>query len=112
MNELTKFSKSVIDIILQIPFGKVASYGMIAAFAGNPRAARQVARILHSCSSKYNLPWHRIVNSKGQISLKYGSGYEIQESLLKKESVLLLNGRLANKDDFWLGPNIITNHRL
>lgn len=64
---LTPFTKNVIDIIRTIPKGKVMTYGQIARLAGNPRAARQVARILHSMSGKYHLPWHRVVNSKGQI---------------------------------------------
>ena len=46
------FHEKVIDIIKKIPRGKVASYGQIAAYAGNPRAARQVVRTLHSSSRK------------------------------------------------------------
>lgn len=75
------------DIIKSIPEGKVASYGQIATFAGNPRAARQVVRVLHACSGADDLPWHRVVNSKGTISLKPGHGYETQKRLLKKEGV-------------------------
>ena len=80
------FHQRVVDTIRKIPKGKVATYGQIAAFAGNPRGARQVARALHTSSKKENLPWHRVINSKGCISLK-GSGFELQKSLLKKEGV-------------------------
>ncbi|MFX1494230.1 MAG: MGMT family protein, partial [Promethearchaeota archaeon] len=59
------FSQNIRELIKQIPYGRIATYGQIAAFAGNPRAARQVAWILHSCSKKDNLPWHRVINSKG-----------------------------------------------
>ncbi len=81
------FTDRVKHIIKEIPRGKVATYGQIAAFAGSPRAARQVVRILHSCSEKDKLPWQRVVNGRGMISLKTGHGYEIQMSMLKKEGV-------------------------
>ena len=81
------FHEKVIDIIKRIPRGKVAAYGQIAAFAGNPRAARQVARTLHSSSRKEGLPWHRVINSKGRISLKPSYGYEIQKERLQKEGI-------------------------
>ena len=81
------FYQRVIAIIKNIPEGKVATYGQIATYAGNPRAARQVSYILHSSSEKENLPWHRVINSKGSISLKPGHGYELQKQMLKKEGI-------------------------
>ncbi|MFK8012432.1 MAG: MGMT family protein [Marinicellaceae bacterium] len=83
---MSPFTKEVIHIIQSIPAGKVASYGQIALVAGNPRAARQVSRILHTCTKKYNLPWHRVINSQGKISLK-NEGFELQYDLLKSEGV-------------------------
>lgn len=82
------FTKKVIELIREIPEGRVVTYGFIAALAGNPRAARQVARVLHSCSRKEGLPWHRVVNRDGRISLKPFQGYEIQKQLLEGERVL------------------------
>ena len=84
---VTEFTEAVIAAIKKIPKGKVATYGQIATLAGSPRAARQVVRILHSSSKKHNLPWHRVINSQGKISLKPSSGYEIQLALLEKEKV-------------------------
>jgi methylated-DNA-protein-cysteine methyltransferase-like protein len=55
--------------------------------AGNPRAARQVVRILHASSSAENLPWHRVVNSKGRIGLKPGQGFELQKAMLEQEGI-------------------------
>lgn len=74
-------------LIKRIPRGKVASYGQIAALAGQPRGARQVAWVLHSSSDKDALPWHRVINSQGTISLPRTAGYELQRALLKKEGV-------------------------
>lgn len=85
---IESFHQRVIDIIKSIPKGKVAPYGQIAALAGDRLAARQVVRVLRSSSKKENLPWHRVVNSEGGISLKPGSGYEVQKELLKKEGIV------------------------
>ncbi len=82
------FTLRIIEIIRAIPEGNVATYGSIAAMAGNPRAARQVSRILHTCASKEDLPWHRVINRQGKISLKPFQGYEVQKQLLEQEGVL------------------------
>ena len=87
-NYKDSFSERVKRVLKSVPQGKVATYGQIAAYAGNLRAARQVAWLLHSSSNKYNLPWHRIINSNGRISLKPGQGYEIQKVLLEREGVI------------------------
>ena len=81
------FHQRAVEIIKRIPKGKVATYGQIAALAGEPRAARQVVRVLSSSSGKHDLPWHRVVNKLGMISLQPGRGYEIQRSLLEAEGV-------------------------
>lgn len=81
------FTLRVIELIRSIPEGRVATYGGIAAAAGSPRAARQVVRILHTCSRKEKLPWHRIVNREGRIALKPFAGYEEQKILLEAEGV-------------------------
>ncbi len=92
-SKLSPFHQCVIDIIRRIPRGKVASYGQIAGLAGDPRAARQVVRILHTQSEKRGLPWYRVINKQGRISLPRHGGYELQKSLLKKEGVRF------NRDD-------------
>ena len=98
------FQQRVISRIKKIPKGKVATYGLIAAMAGNPRAARQVVRALHSSSAKEKLPWHRVINSKGEISLPRGSGYEEQAALLESEGVRLgIAGRIDLKKYLWSG---------
>jgi methylated-DNA-protein-cysteine methyltransferase-like protein len=75
------------EIIKKIPRGKVATYGQIATYAGNPRASRLVVWTLNSSSQREKLPWHRVINSRGRISLKPGQGYEIQKMLLQKEGI-------------------------
>jgi len=84
----TPFTLRVINLIHSIPSGKVTTYGSIAAMAGNRRAARQVARILHSSSRKEHLPWHRVINREGRISLARQQGYEDQKELLENEGII------------------------
>lgn len=92
------------DIIKAIPHGKVVTYGLIAAHAGNHRGARQVARLLHSSSQKENLPWHRVVNRNGMISLKPFQGYETQKQLLENEGIIFSNKDAINFDSFLWHP--------
>lgn len=93
-----EFTLSVIDIIKKIPRGKVLSYGLVALLAGNPRGARGVSWILHSMTGKHNLPWWRVVNSKGIISLKTPEGKDYQRFRLKQEGV-------AVSDDYRIDMN-------
>ncbi|XKE93861.1 MGMT family protein [Metaplanococcus flavidus] len=82
------FTLRVIQTIQNIPAGKVMTYGQIAAQAGSPRAARQVARLLHSMSAKYDLPWHRVINASGQISFQDENHCQTQKELLLGEGVV------------------------
>jgi methylated-DNA-protein-cysteine methyltransferase related protein len=77
----------IVEVVLRIPKGKVATYGQIARAAGYPNGARVVVWTLNSQSRKHGLPWHRVVNAKGTISLAPGDGYELQKSMLVAEGV-------------------------
>lgn len=82
------FTERVIYIIKKVPTGRVASYGQIAALAGSPGAARQVGFILRS-SSLDSLPWWRIINNAGVLSIKgsFEATKSLQKDLLEKEGV-------------------------
>lgn len=84
---MTDFTNNVIRIIKTIPFGKVMTYGQIAKAAGSPRSARQVVRILHSMSEKYDLPWHRVINSKGEIGFRDEEMVLTQKLMLEAEGI-------------------------
>lgn len=81
------FTVKAIELIAQIPKGKVMTYGQIAACAGSPRGARQVARLLHSMSRKHGLPWHRVINAQGKIVLQDEESRFAQLQLLQEEGV-------------------------
>lgn len=91
---MTPFTERAIHIIKQIPPGKVMTYGQVAALAGSPRGARQVVRILHSMSKKYNLPWHRVINSKGIISIRDDESHIIQILSLQSEGIQVCDGTI------------------
>ncbi|MYL63211.1 DNA methyltransferase [Bacillus hwajinpoensis] len=83
-----QFTENVVTIIKKIPPGKVMTYGQIAKCAGSPRGARQVVRILHTMSRKHELPWHRVINAKGEIGLKSEDGYIDQKMMLEGEGIV------------------------
>ena len=99
---MTEQSQRIIEEILAIPKSKVSCYRDIALRAGQPNGARQVVRILHSLSKKYNLPWHRIVRADGFIALENGNGAELQAELLREEGVEVSDeGRVDLKKYGW-----------
>jgi methylated-DNA-protein-cysteine methyltransferase-like protein len=103
----SEFTEDVIRIISNIPRGKVLSYGGIAVLAGSPRGARQVTRILHSSSKKHNLPWHRVVNSQGRISMKDPMSYSQQKALLESEGIKFSSKDRIDFDEYFWSINSI-----
>ena len=86
--KMTDFSLAVLKFVKMIPRGKVASYGQIAALAGKPHGARGVGWILNSSAEAYNLPWQRVLNSKGKISFPTKSEeFKLQKLMLLEEGV-------------------------
>jgi methylated-DNA-protein-cysteine methyltransferase-like protein len=99
-----EFAEQVIRVIKSIPRGKVATYGQIAALAGNPRGARQVVRFLKTYSRKENLPWHRVINARGRISLPAGEGRELQAAMLRREKITVTDDEKVDLRKFLWRP--------
>ena len=101
MREKNSFEK-IYDVIRQIPKGKVASYGQIAALAGNRRWARVVGYALRAVPSGSDLPCHRVVTKDGRMSCAFGSGMcNRQTELLKAEGVGFQDGRVDMERYQW-----------
>lgn len=100
------FTRRTIKIIGRIPEGKVTTYGQIAAAAGNHCGARQVARILHSSSDKYQLPWHRVVNVDGKISPRSSMSHVEQRRNLESEGVRFDGTQRINFEKFLWIPDM------
>lgn len=105
-NKAETFTQRVVRAIRSVPRGKVATYGLIALVAGNPRGARQVAWTLHSVTEKEKLPWHRLINRQGMISLPKGAGYETQKELLLDEGVTFDREDRIDLDRFLWKPRV------
>jgi methylated-DNA-protein-cysteine methyltransferase-like protein len=83
------FKHFVITFVKKIPKGKVVSYGQVAASCGHPRAARQVGGVLRNLDPGAGIPWWRVVNNKGLISIKgnWEASKELQRELLRKDGI-------------------------
>jgi methylated-DNA-protein-cysteine methyltransferase-like protein len=80
---------AIYDIVRQIPPGQVATYGQVAELAGLYGRARMVGYALYRVAPDSDLPWHRVVNAKGEISqspVRYGSD-QLQRSRLEAEGI-------------------------
>jgi methylated-DNA-protein-cysteine methyltransferase-like protein len=80
---------AICAVIRRIPKGWVATYGQVAAMAGLPRRARLVGHVLQNLDPATKIPWHRVVNAKGEVSysLSRNGGDALQQRLLQKEGV-------------------------
>jgi len=88
--------------VRKIPRGKVATYGGVARASGLPRQARLVGYALHNLPPNFDIPWHRVINSQGRISLpKNGGHHERQRRLLEKEGIAFLKDRVDLKRYEW-----------
>ena len=81
----SEFKQKVFDIVAQIPRGRVATYGQVAAMAGAAWAAWEVGQIAHSGPS--NLPWQRVVNKSGGLAKGWPGGIDGHKNALLEEGV-------------------------
>jgi methylated-DNA-protein-cysteine methyltransferase-like protein len=98
-----RFHAAVYALVRRVPRGQVVTYGQIAALLGYPRAARAVGQAMRHCPA--GLPWHRVVNARGGISLRGNVGNMLtQRILLEQEGVRIRRGRLVLARYRWAGP--------
>jgi methylated-DNA-protein-cysteine methyltransferase-like protein len=97
------FFSEVYRIVAEIPEGKVATYGQIAAMLGHPRGARTVGWAMRQAPSGANLPCHRVVNKKGEMSPDWVfGGAEVQRAELEAEGVnFRADGRVDMAASLW-----------
>jgi methylated-DNA-protein-cysteine methyltransferase-like protein len=98
------FTLRIRCLVRAIPRGKVASYRQIAALAGDARLARQVAWVLHASTDKEGLPWHRVINARGSISLPAEQGGREQARRLQAEGVPVGPGGVVDIEAFVWRP--------
>ena len=101
MDPQESFQQRIWHIVAAIPQGKVATYGDIARLAGSPRAARQVGGVLRRLPQGTQLPWHRVINRHGAISLQ-GDDLLRQRDALATEGIEISDdGRIALEQYRW-----------
>ena len=95
---------AICAVVRRIPRGWVATYGQVAAMAGLPRRARLVGRVLQRLDPATRIPWHRVVNAKGEVSysLSRDGGDTLQRRLLEKEGIRFDRNRLNLERCRWL----------
>ena len=106
----TSFQKDVIDIVLQIPKGKVTSYGAIAKFLGHTRGARMVGWVMNNCvkineERNIKIPAHRVVNRNGLLTGRhhFETPTKMQE-LLETENIVVENDQIQDFESVFWNP--------
>jgi methylated-DNA-protein-cysteine methyltransferase-like protein len=108
------FYEQVYAVVRRIPRGKVTSYGRVAQMLGRPRAARAVGYALNALKDKdqpafEKVPWQRVVNSQGRISITNREhGAQEQAALLREEGVVVSQDLRINLDIYlWEGLHLM-----
>ena len=98
-----QFNQSVYLVVRLIPEGKVATYGQIARLVGMPRHARHVGHALAALDYDNDVPWHRVINSKGALSRPdFSREHNHQRVLLEEEGVeFSISGKVLLKKYQW-----------
>ncbi len=111
----SNFYEQVYAVVRRIPYGQVTSYGRIASMLGSPNAARAVGYALRALKDKKensayaNIPWQRVVNSQGRISIVNREfGAQHQARLLREEGVVVSENLQINLDIYlWAGLHLL-----
>jgi len=92
----------IYDVVKQIPKGTVATYGQVAALAGNKRWSRVVGYALHVNPDSKHIPCHRVVNRLGEVSKAFAFGGENRQiALLEQEGVRFTDGKVDLQKYGW-----------
>lgn len=96
----------ILEVIRRIPRGRVATYGQVAALAGLPRNARHVGFALRALPESSDVPWHRVLGARGEISRRTSSdSHELQRLLLEAEGIRFNDSGRIRLDEFRWEPD-------
>jgi methylated-DNA-protein-cysteine methyltransferase-like protein len=105
MPDQDNFFERVYDVVRQIPYGKVTSYGAIARFLGAARSARMVGWAMNACHGREDVPAHRVVNRVGLLSGKHHfEGTNLMQQLLESEGVKVKEHKIVNFEKYLWDP--------
>lgn len=99
----TNFFERVYEVVRQIPYGRVTSYGAIARCIGAPQSARMVGWAMNNAHSKQDVPAHRVANRNGLLTGKHHfPGTDTMQRMLESEGLKIEEDQILNfKDYFW-----------
>ncbi len=96
--------EKIYEVVKKIPYGRVATYGQVAAMAGNPRWSRVVGYALHVNPDPEHIPCYRVVNRFGEVSPAFAfGGKNMQIALLEGEGVEFIDGKVNLSKHLWNG---------
>ncbi|MFM1808131.1 MAG: hypothetical protein RLZZ242_856 [Bacteroidota bacterium] len=100
----TDFYERVYEVVRQVPFGRVTSYGAIANYLGAPRSARMVGYAMNLSHDK-GVPAHRVVNRNGLLTGKFHfAGMNLMQQLLENEGIRVVNDAVQDFDHLFWDP--------
>ncbi len=101
------FFENVFDVVRQIPYGKVTSYGAIAKYLGSAKSSRTVGYAMNASHLLVpKIPAHRVVNRNGMITGKHHFGGDTMQQYLEAEGITIIEDKIQDfKTHFW-DPNV------
>lgn len=88
-------TRRIYETVKKIPRGKVATYGQVAAMAGNPKMSRAVGNALHKNSDPEGIPCYRVVNAKGELAGAFAfGGANVQANLLRADGIEVIDNKV------------------
>lgn len=99
------FFEKVYDVVREIPFGRVCSYGLIARYLGSPQSARMVGWAMNASHIKEDVPAHRVVNRIGLLTGKqHFEGTNLMQQLLESEGIQIKENQVVDFEQFVWNP--------
>ncbi len=105
MSDNTNFFMRVYEVVKQIPYGRVTSYGAIAKYLGAARSARMVGWAMNASHTIEDVPAHRVVNKQGLLTGKHHfDGTNLMQQLLESEGINVIDNQIQNLDIYFWDP--------
>ena len=102
------FFERVYQIVKQIPYGKITTYGAIAKVLGSPQSARMVGWALNASHGNTDIPAHRVVNRSGLLTGKHHfQGKNLMQQLLENEGVIIVDNKIVDMQRYFWEPSSI-----
>lgn len=105
MADNDNFFSRVYEVVKQIPYGRVTSYGAVAKYLGAARSARMVGWAMNASHSIADVPAHRVVNKEGLLTGKHHfGGTNLMQQLLESEGVVVIDNQIQNLETYLWDP--------